>query len=432
MDESKLIELINDKKIVDVLESKNHLALAKLLGKELCGFTKDDEKYVDLFWDAAFNKSWIYVSDEIVINWMGYKKSKNTITNFVNEMKGKYKNDIDYKEVSSNHELVVNYNGSCLNKSKKPAHNKKHYIITGEALKKMLLRAGTKNGDITCDYFIKVESLVNITSQAIFKFLELENQKQLAEKDKLLLESKEQLEHQKRGVEQIKSFITHSKLRTKMQRLYIVFSRLDATFNIFKVGGCQSANLLKSRLSTYNTSQSSDNLYTFAAIWECHDYMDVESRIKQIIGEFRQKNKKEVYMMHYTCLFTIIDFICNHYNEESEEINNFIRNIIKNMTELKPIIPEPIKLDRYEIVEIKNGEEVKRDEIILDKMTIAEQEKTIKDLLTKFRKPDQNRIKRTDFEEYIVSQGITDFKKRPVWAHLKKIVGSIAGLTLSY
>ena len=43
MDESKLIELINDKKIVDVLKSKNHLALAKLLGKELCGFTNDDE-----------------------------------------------------------------------------------------------------------------------------------------------------------------------------------------------------------------------------------------------------------------------------------------------------------------------------------------------------------------------------------------------------
>jgi hypothetical protein len=49
MEESKLIELINDEKIVEVLESKNHLALAKILGREFCGFTQDDEKYVDLF-----------------------------------------------------------------------------------------------------------------------------------------------------------------------------------------------------------------------------------------------------------------------------------------------------------------------------------------------------------------------------------------------
>ena len=211
-----------------------------------------------------------------------------------------------------------------------------------------------------------------------------------------------------------------------------MFCPLDARANIFKVGGCASNNLLKNRLAVYNSGQSADNMNEFAAIWDCHDFGEVEARIKQIIGEFRQTGKKEVYIMHYTCLFTIIDFIVNHYNEETDQVNEFIRNIVRNMTELKPVVPTPIKLDRVEIVQVRNGEEIKREVIILDNMTTQEQERIIKDFVDKFRKPEQKIIKRVDFEKYLVANGIKDFKKRMVWTHLKKIVSTITGVSLEY
>ena len=104
MDESKLIELINDKKIVDILESKNHLALAKLLGKEFCGFTEDDEKYVDLFWNTAFNKGWLYLSDEIIIDWMGYS-GKDAIRNFHRDIKKNIELKLTIKKLIKNVKL---------------------------------------------------------------------------------------------------------------------------------------------------------------------------------------------------------------------------------------------------------------------------------------------------------------------------------------
>jgi hypothetical protein len=49
MEDVKLVDIVTDEKVSELLETKNYLELAKFLGKELCGFTEDDEKYVDLF-----------------------------------------------------------------------------------------------------------------------------------------------------------------------------------------------------------------------------------------------------------------------------------------------------------------------------------------------------------------------------------------------
>ena len=171
MDESTLIKLLNNTETIDILKNKNYKELAKYLGRELCEFTTDDEKYVDIFWDTAFNKNWLYLSDEIIIDWMGYKKTKSTISNFIKDMKNKYINNTDYKEVNKNNTLVNMYY-ELYPLLKVDGNRKKYYIITGKTLKKMLLRAGTKQGDITCDYFIKTENLANSTTQMIFKYIE--------------------------------------------------------------------------------------------------------------------------------------------------------------------------------------------------------------------------------------------------------------------
>jgi hypothetical protein len=107
MEDGKLLELFNDEKIVEIFESKNHLELAKFLGRKYCGFTIDDEKYVDIFWDSTFNRSWLYLSKEMIVDWMGYKNSKDTMRDFYKKkLLENFEEDVDYKEVTKNNELV--------------------------------------------------------------------------------------------------------------------------------------------------------------------------------------------------------------------------------------------------------------------------------------------------------------------------------------
>jgi prophage antirepressor-like protein len=230
--------------------------------------------------------------------------------------------------------------------------------------------------------WITKEVLPNIRKMGQEKYLkELEMMKEekenqcieLEESRKKLIDSERKFEHHKRGMEQIKQFINNSKERQTNQRIYIAFCPTDAYKNLFKVGGCSSQTLLKTRLAVYNSGQSEDNRYSFAAIWNCNNFQHAEARIKQVIGEFRQTSNKELYMMHYICLSKIIDFVINHYNEENEEINIFIRDIVRTMTELDPVIPQPLTLNGIEILQIHDGEEVKRD--VFDTSMFTDDEK---------------------------------------------------------
>ena len=70
-----------------------------LLGKKYVDglfYKLDDEKYVDLFWEPAFNKSRLYLSAEIIIDWMSYFGT-DAIRNYHRDMIKKYKTEIDYK-----------------------------------------------------------------------------------------------------------------------------------------------------------------------------------------------------------------------------------------------------------------------------------------------------------------------------------------------
>ena len=119
-------ELLNDEKVIEILESKNDLNLAKFLGKKLCGFTKDDEKFIDLLWGSAFNKNWIYASEEIVNIKFGYKQSKDMMTHFHTKLISEFKVDIDYKQVDKTNEFVLGYYAQS--KTKRISHNNKRNL----------------------------------------------------------------------------------------------------------------------------------------------------------------------------------------------------------------------------------------------------------------------------------------------------------------
>ncbi len=314
----KFAELSNDQEIVQIIEMKNHLELAKYIGRKLCNFTPEDEKYIDIFWDAAFNKSWLYLSDSVIIEWMGYKKSKDAITNFIKEMKSKYRNLLDYQEVDKQHNLIQNFY-SCLNTSKKETRGgslKKYYIITGDTLKKMLLRAGTKQGDATCDYFIKIEKLASITSQYIFQFMEKKLNNQLLEKDALLTR-----------LHTINAeLLTYKKLKERNESIYLVSTFNQITNGLIKVGRTKN---IKSRNSSHNTTHPAGDKIHVLAEFKVNDSTLIESIIHKKLAGLRPDKNSEFFMCPYDLLYNIIDMIIKFDDKENEAIDTLIDTVFK-------------------------------------------------------------------------------------------------------
>lgn len=136
----------------------DHLTIAKL-----AGFNDEELDWVKLFWEPAFNKSWIYVTKEMVVDWMGYKDNQSTLKDFYTKLRKEYEENIDYKEVDQNDEIVKEWCKEKFPSTSKPdlggGRNKKYYIITGECLKCLLMSAQTPKGRVIRKFYIKTEGL---------------------------------------------------------------------------------------------------------------------------------------------------------------------------------------------------------------------------------------------------------------------------------
>lgn len=88
--------------------------------------------------EKEIEDEWIYLSDEIILEKLTNQKSKNGINNYCKRILiPNYEENIDYKEVSFNHELVKKY---CIDYKRRFANNKKYYIITSKTMEFLLER----------------------------------------------------------------------------------------------------------------------------------------------------------------------------------------------------------------------------------------------------------------------------------------------------
>ncbi len=337
MKNNNLLDLLSDEKIADAIKKNNHLAVAKHIGKLHCNFTEYDEKFIDLFWDPVFNSSWIYLSDELVIDWMGYKKTKDTMTNFYKEMKDKYKEGADYEEVTKTHELVVKF-CSCFNTSKKDdriASNKKYYIITGNTLKKMLMRAGTKKGDIICDYFIKVESLASLTHQAIFKFLQVKKDEELKKKDQELTKSNQIIKQKNVELKRISTladeYVSFKKKLERNETIYIISSYLYAREGMFKIG--KTTKKINVRNSGHNNTRLPGDRMKVLKEFKVNSCDLVEKIIHNKLEGLRASKNTEFFH----CPFNLLVRICDNIVHGDEVANELVNSIIDTVHLLRNI-----------------------------------------------------------------------------------------------
>ena len=88
----------------------------------------------------SYLKKWLYLSDDIILNYLTNETGRNAISHFIDRTltKAPYKEKIDYRQVDKDNILVKKYfkNNDFL--ACKPGNRKKYFIITKKTLKVLL------------------------------------------------------------------------------------------------------------------------------------------------------------------------------------------------------------------------------------------------------------------------------------------------------
>jgi hypothetical protein len=239
---------------------------------------------------------------------------------------------------------------------------KKVYMLTPEAFKTCLMRSRkypnqTVDPTIYSKYYLLLEKTYKLYTDYEKQLLnnQLEhNQQQLEQKDQVIEQKDQVIEQNQQQLEEERqyrldlqdSLIDNNKELEKTQIIYITTSTNYAKRNRFKVGGVESEDKLGSRLSTYNTGRAAGDDLFYTNIYSVHNYREIENRLKDLIGTFRDRKSKEMYILHYSHLTYIVKYLIDHYNDEVDEINKKLGEFIKdlNIRILRPAIVKPLNI----------------------------------------------------------------------------------------
>jgi hypothetical protein len=128
----------------------------------------------------------------------------------------------------------------------------------------------------------------------------------------------------------------------KTQVVYIATSQNYAQQNRFKVGGVESLDKLSSRLSVYNGRSANGDSFYFSDWFLVHNFSQIESRLKSLMGRFRENPSKEIYIIHYSKIQYILQYLIEHYNDETDTVNYHLSEFISslNINNLRPVVPK--------------------------------------------------------------------------------------------
>ena len=212
---------------------------------------------------------------------------------------------------------------------------------------------------VYCDYYLLLEKTYKLYTDYENKLLskqleqqahqleqkdqQLEEQAhQIEQKDHQIEQTGQELEDQKNHVLRLNEMLVDSSNLPKTQVVYIATSSAYANQNRFKVGGVESLDKLVSRLSVYNTGSANGDMFYYADWFLVHNYKEIESRLKDLMGRFRDQKSKEMYVVHYTKLLYILEYLINNYNEEVDIVNAHLVEFISSLDKrnLKPVVPK--------------------------------------------------------------------------------------------
>jgi len=324
----------------------NEIELAKI-----ANFTDKEIEMLKMFWEPCFNSSWIYLSDELISNYLTDETGKNYIYHFYERILfPNCEKNVDYKEVDKNHDLVKFGSPkirSDENKTKRQPHNKKYYIVTGECLKTLLLQSRCDKGKETRRYYIKVENLARYMKDYILLLNQLKYDNLLQNHTRLL--KKRKRESYTYG--SVIYIVSHEAFFSHYDKLYYKIGKS-------KQNKDENESAFVSRISSYNTGAPIN------------------------------------YTVHYLCYLDNVDLIENSLKERfSKDLNpankEWIENI--NLKEISDFIHNLCELLKIEYNEVIYDKTLLEEEDVIeieeeDLMEIEDENEQIEDEFDEYRK----------------------------------------------
>jgi len=259
--------------------------------------------------------------------------------------------------------------------------NKKHYVITGETFKQIMMTVRTAEGVNVREYYLCIEKLAIALTKIISKFVKITAEEQTnAAKSEAML-SKAQLitvtsEMEKMTFEvkkanektdKYKEHITKYQSVQKNQALYVATTSTLAKNKIYKYGGIDSIGGINRRLNSYNTGHSKTDPFYFVKIEKCRDYRSVEQSIKKYLFNFHETTNLQKEMLHieYSCLDEFTDLVLSSNDKIEEFLEKNAKNYISMTIELPPTAHKPIDHKKF-IKEHKLTMNTNNDDSIID------------------------------------------------------------------
>lgn len=243
---------------------------------------------------------------------------------------------------------------------------------------------------------------------------ELENR--LEQEKEARIKAEKEAEEQRQYSLILKELAINDQKRPLDERIYISTSKAYAGHNRFKVGGVESMDKLKPRFSGYNGRSSVDDMWYYSDLFKVANFKAAEKRIEDVLGRFRERKNKEIYVLHYSDLRRYVEWICDHYEDEIEKFNIELDVLIGNLNrhQLRPVIPPPYQGTSATITRIIDG--IPTNTTIEDSIEgqFKHKIRVYLDTLASTTKE----VKRTD----LFSKVDMNFNKIEAWRWLKEII----------
>jgi len=284
---------------------------------------------------------------------------------------------------------------------------------------------------------IRQQGEYNLKQSLLLKDAEIaKTNKEVADRDQqLAIKTAEmeslaaEIELEKKKAIHFKKMADRQKAREKNHVVYIATTKTYALNNRFKIGGVKSMSLLKGRLSTYNSGRPVGDKMYYAHIVSCVNYTHLEAKMKEILGAHREVEDAEVYNLHYTDVKFFVDFLSTRYNEEIDLHETRIDELVANVLNLKPVVPDPLVLNGAELRSIVNGIETQTVKVDFDTMDDDEQNEWLKRVLQEIKDSksgDTITIERRSLFDEMERNYAAKFNKTKMWSRLKPIANDLS------
>src|SRR5579864_6245729 len=243
--------------------------------------------------------------------------------------------------------------------------------------------------------------------------------KETAEKErekacaKLRSETQRYRNHIKKALE----FNQATKKVEPLEYVYVATTDRYQDHHKFKIGGTATFELLKSRLNQYNSGESDSDSHYYVYTRKTVNYKAIEHTVQGLLSGFRENQSKELYIIHYDWLIKCLDAILDGNVELALFINSSRDRMVQDTITKSPTIASPIQLET--IIYSRAGD----DPHDVTALLAPELIETIKTAIDSYV-PDNNTIKRKEFERYLVKIDPDlrlDGKRKNAWTVVQQL-----------